>query len=273
MTSGFSLEENNNVKFIRIREIDILRGFCILLMFVDHFAFFILKFDVFHWTEQSSTFLDALIKLSKYFYSGNGRLIRDVIRYFVLDIYFIISGICCSFSKSNLKRSFKLATVAISITLSMFFLSLIMKQDFNIYFGILHCYASCVFIYWVITKLPKKLFYPCLILLVLCSVIIGLLNPTLQSSNILLPFGIPSATYSPAIEYDPIFPSIAIFVFGAILGKTLYKNKRPLCPALEKIHHHPISFVGQHGLIFYIAHIPILAIIVWILGVIAYCHI
>ena len=267
---NYSNETTNKEFPSRIREIDLFRGFCILLMVIDHFMFFVIKFDVFYWTQSNQTFLAPLVALCRYFYGGDGHLIRAIIRYIVLGLFMTISGISCSFSKNNLKRFVRLAIVALSITLAMFLLSLATDYDFNIFFGVFHCYGVCVFAYWLINKFPFKIYLISALSLVVISVLIAIFQPTLPGTNILMPLGIPSANYVSSVEYFPVFPAIGVFVIGTILGKTIYKNKKSLMPILDKIKYHPIEFVGRHGILIYACHIPLLALCVWLLGVIAF---
>ncbi|MDR2266225.1 MAG: DUF1624 domain-containing protein [Christensenellaceae bacterium] len=254
----------------RIPEIDFFRGLCILLMFVDHFMLFTIKFDAFHWSQSNTTFLSTIVSISQYFHSGPGYMFRMIFRSIILCLFFGISGICCTFSKNNLKRAIRLAIVAVSITSSMYLLSLATGHNLNIYFGIFHCYASCILIYWMLNKTHHRMFLFFAIVLIISSILIGILQPKLQTSNILFPLGIPSVNYPSTVDYSPIFPSIGVFLIGAIIGKTIHKNKISASTDYPKFKSNPLIFIGKHGVAFYIIHIPVLAFIVWILGVIAF---
>ncbi len=100
------VKEKKNFKG-RIIELDFLRGFSILLMFFDHFmydmAYVMGKvFDSF--PGQSSFFLWLVNNAQRYWVSD----IRFHIRNIVVFIFLCLIGVCCSFSRNNLKRGLKL---------------------------------------------------------------------------------------------------------------------------------------------------------------------
>lgn len=249
----------------RIAELDFIRGLCIFLMILDHIAFIVLKFDLYYWGDIQSNFLRNFIVFCRDVYIGSFSQTRQIIRYCVLASFLLICGICCTFSKNNLKRVLTLSYVAISITLVMYILSSLTKLDLNIYFGVFHCYASCLIIYLLIKNLKPSI-YPVLITIAaIISCLIIFFKPTLNT-NILLAFGIPAHNYSYSIEYSPIFPAITIFLLGIYIGKTVYTHKKSFFPFIEKEKF--FTTLGKHGIAVYLIHIPVVTLIVWLMGII-----
>ena len=95
----------------RINEIDFLRGIAILLMIFDHaiYDLFGLMPNIF------AGMYDSLIyDLAKAYWKWP---IREVFHHIVVFVFLAITGICCSFSKSNIKRGIKLFIVSMLLSL------------------------------------------------------------------------------------------------------------------------------------------------------------
>ena len=70
---------------------------------------------------------------------------RVVARFVVIAFFLVLTGICCSFSRSNLKRGLKLFGVAMLVTLVTFVAGKIMGDgELLITFGILHCISLAI---------------------------------------------------------------------------------------------------------------------------------
>ena len=156
--------KNNN----RIKEIDFLRGFLILLMVMDHlfFDFGQLIYIISNFSLDQSL-LSQFVKLSWDF--------RINFRIFVVMLFFFISGISFQFSKNNNKRGVILLSIGILLTLGSIIVSYILKDDFVVIASIFLTFGLAIlitnFIYFVINKILKNNTISSLFL-----VIIGLLS-------------------------------------------------------------------------------------------------
>ncbi len=147
----------------RIWELDFLRGLCVLLMFVDHFAYdmTILFPDVF--PNYINTPLAIMPEIGDWYYASNLRL---VVRTIVLLLFFIISGICTHFSRSNIKRGSILIELGLAIGILSIFASnlLINVEPFNelnvggvfFVFNVFIVYGLSLFLYGVFDLIRKK---------------------------------------------------------------------------------------------------------------------
>ena len=114
----------------RIRFLDELRGLCVVLMVFYH-AFFVVGylFDV-----------TVARKLFDFF---------TPVQPFFAGLFVLICGISCHLSRSNLKRGLFLAAAAVLLSLVMWCAVFwgILARDSYIWFGVLHCLASCILLY------------------------------------------------------------------------------------------------------------------------------
>lgn len=142
----------------RVWEIDFLRGFCVLLMILDHTALLLFDFFGRSWYGYKlagDSFGAELCRLCQtYWYSG----LREVGHPIVLFIFFAISGISCAFSRSNLKRGIQLAIVSLLYTLGSYIADDVMGISGTfVAFGVLHFYAVCILLWAAICGAAKLL--------------------------------------------------------------------------------------------------------------------
>lgn len=260
----------------RIWELDFLRGFAIIMVVFDHI------------------FADVGMFYTDWFYSGNEGLKNFAIfsydTYFMSDLrltwrpvflymFFIISGMCSSFSKNNFLRALKLALVSVVlISGGTYLLGLISGQveETIIKFGVLHCFTVCIFFTAVIQlivnlcllkneKLKKYRGYffglamlvVCIIAFVLDSVYnIGYpdflyYKHYIDTDNPVLGIFIFTKNWN-SNDYFPILPWLGAFALGAALSPFIYKKKKSLLPSLDRGWHKPISFCGRNSLFIYL---------------------
>lgn len=244
----------------RFLSLDVIRGICIILMILDHFVLMVIKFNTI--LSCDNLFWINLIAFCRNVINNGA---RKVVRYIVVSCFFIVSGISCSLSKSNFRRGIKLAIYAIAINIITYTIYWLFKFDIRVEFGVIHFYAASVLIWSIFEKLQKFAvrisFY---LVLLFTSVLIFAIKPTLSTSNILLPIGIPEKGYIYQFDYFPLFPWISIFLIGGLIGENYFKTKeakhrRVLTRLLS-----PLLYVGQHGLGIYIIHLPLLIILITI---------
>ena len=131
--------------FNRVLEIDLIRGIAIIFMIFDHFMYdsgFLMR-DIFleyggsNWTRSLEIFA----------YSYWTWDIRIIVRQFIVFLFLALTGICCSFSKNNLKRGLMLLGVSLLLTLGTYIIGIIINDvNKTIMFGVLHCIALALII-------------------------------------------------------------------------------------------------------------------------------
>jgi len=241
---------NSGKKQNRVMELDFLRGFAIIMMILHHFIYdlrYIFELDVFAWQET-------------YFFS-------HILRPPFVFIFLFVSGICCTFSKNNFLRAFKLIIVAILFSVTFFLVSKFTRTNMYVIFNVLHLLGLGTFLYALINYCEVKtgkidsnkiyLFSTVLILWLYFPV-----SKIETSTNVLLAaFHENFAKGFGMADYMPVIPWLGLFFFGVVFGRLYYKDKKtlfPNAPNAVKTLFIPFEFVGRNSLIFYIFHQPVL---------------
>lgn len=236
----------------RIHEIDLFRGFLILLVIFDHFLWF-MRFYIF----KDSPFLNW------YWYSD----LRHVVREIVLMAFLFTCGISCYLSRNNKKRGLILLALAVLVTIATHLIQLLpmfANRVVVIDFNILGVISLSILLFAVFEKQSSKnlwiltgglmLFY---FFIVVSIKVIG--------GGEYLPFR--SVLYSPINpiqeayvgDYLALFPYVIFLFLGVIFARKFYKNKTSL---IKKGNwERPFCFLGRHTLIIYIAHEVIFTLI------------
>ena len=255
------VQKENEAFEKRIHEIDLFRGFLIILVIFDHLLWF-LNFYIFHHT---SGFLN-------WYWTSE---VRTVVRQIVLILFLFTCGVSCYLSRNNKKRGFLLFLLCVGITVSThliqllpFFNSRIISVDFNI-LGVI---ALSILLYCVFEKSSSKDLL--LIAGILCLFYFFILVSLKISDNtVYYPFrSIFYCEFNPVREgyvgdYLPLFPYVIALFFGVVFARKFYKNKESLFHKKgnwEKL----ICFLGRHTLIIYVAHEVIFTIIFVLLDMI-----
>ncbi|MBN1892284.1 MAG: DUF1624 domain-containing protein [Clostridiales bacterium] len=263
----------------RAFELDALRGLAIFMMICHHFIWdvrYLLDYDLFEFVE--STFFNYALQP------------------FFLSMFIVISGICCTFSRNNLKRSLRLLSGAVAISIIMALVSVILLEigvidDLHrgglfVFFNILHLLTVGTFLCWLIesferTKLRSKknlpvdttFFSPSVnSALIIAALFIFLAEPFIDRfqrefrTYAFLPLGIIPENCVSMGDYLPIIPWLGVFLIGMALGRILYRDKRtafPGAPGILRTISAPFEFIGRHSLLFYLVHQPILLAILF----------
>ncbi|MCR5665054.1 MAG: DUF1624 domain-containing protein [Oscillospiraceae bacterium] len=254
----------------RVWEIDALRGwmiFCVLdyhlsrcveafyvsglFQNVDAVAF-VRYYDPLHfwfrWNETTGWSIGILSEnfIHCYLYGG-------------VDVFFIISGISCMFSRNNLKRALVVFCAGGCIALFTKGLAIWTGDPSRfIRFGVLFCYAFCQFLYvFVFEKLKSKW----LLLSVIPIFVIGYYLRYIGVQPTRLPifyiFGVPQIG-DQSSDFWPVFPMLGWFLIGVVLGRKYYKEKKTLLPfpKAEKFTR-PLQWLGRYSGIIYVSHIVV----------------
>jgi len=217
----------------RIPELDLLRGFCILVMIAVH--------AIYDLTELYAVFtayppLFALLK------EQGGA------------VFFLIAGISATLGRHSLKRGLQVffcGLAASAVTAAAGFLP--------IRFGVLHCLGVCMMLQRVFRAIPSGA-------LPILGAGIALLGAvfarTAVSAPLLYPLGLTRPDFQSA-DYFPLFPFLGYFLAGGWLGRTLYAHRRSLFSAdfsspLSRF----LRFCGRHSLLLYLAHQPVLIVLI-----------
>lgn len=232
---------NNN----RIKEIDFLRGFLILLMVMDHlfFDFGQLIYIISNFSLDQSL-LSQFVKFSSSYLNWDFRI---NFRIFVVMLFFFISGISFQFSKNNNKRGLILLSIGILLTLGSIIFSYILKDDFVIIASIFLTFGLAIlitnFIYFLINKILKNNTISSLFL-----VIIGLLGAIYFidfTFNVNVPIINKIESFNDLIDvilgykqygFDdiPLLINLTAMLIGFGIGKLLYPDRKSLFSYFNK---------------------------------------
>lgn len=240
----------------RVFELDFLRGLAIIMMILHHLIYdlrYIMDLDIFAW--QESYFFEYWVRAPFVF------------------IFLIVSGICCTFSKSNIRRSIKMGAVAIAFSAVFFIISIYSKTEMYVIFNIIHILAVGTLIYSILEYLEKKIIKDIRLPLLMLVVIFMWLEYPLSKlpatfMPILLPLHEQFASGIGMADYMPLVPWIGLFFAGAVIGRIFYSQRQSLLPeppaAVRRIAG-PFEFVGRNSLVFYIFHQPVLLLTLYLL--------
>ena len=231
----------------RIHEIDLFRGFLIILVMFDHLMWSI-NFYIF-----GSKQPDLL-----WYWTSEARL---VVQQVVLLAFLFTCGISCHFSKNNKKRGLLLLVLCLIVTIGTHLLQLL--PVFNgrviiIDFNVLGVICLSILMYCLVDKLSSKnllLVIGVLMVFYAFIVISNRTNPDMTynpfKSILYCSFNPVRAGY--VADYLPLFPYCIALLFGVLFARRFYPEKVSLLKKKGEWER-PICFLGRHTLIIYIAH-------------------
>jgi len=231
------MPDSTKLKPPRYAVIDELRGLAILLMVAYH----------------------AFFSLGYVFGSPAGRRLFDwmgPVQPFIAGTFLLLCGLCCRFSRSNLKRGLKLAGAAALVTLATLAMMLF-GVDEVIWFGVLHFLACAVLLFALIQKLPDKAPPVAQILVFAALFFAWRFVPALPRTSFfpLYALGFPSATLRSA-DYFPLLPWLFLFLAGTAIG--IYGKQGRFPAWMEPSRVPPLAWLGRHSLLIYLLHQPAL---------------
>jgi uncharacterized membrane protein len=250
----------------RIWELDLIRGFCVLLMIVDHLLFdlgFVFLQQWFPEAEGGPVF--ALCTFARDIYWTHP--LRIAARVFVLSGFIGVCGISCSLSRSNFKRGFKLLLVALALTAATALIDYIAGwgQRYVISFGILHLLAVSILVYAVLQRFG---YLPSLLLGAAILILGWFTGSSFSDSPSFFLFALGLSKNGYSADIFPIIPYLGWFLIGAAVGSLLYRQKKSLFPQRGKSSFlRPLYWLGRHALVVYVLHQPLLFGLLWLLGI------
>ena len=252
------------VKKDRAFELDFLRGIAIVMMMFMHFSYDVryeFGFDTFEYLR------------SAWFWS--------FIHPIIIVLFVGLSGICCTFSRNNLKRGLKLLAVAMAFTVVTSFITYKIGIECLILFNVLHMLSVSTLVYALVSLIEKKTKIKAeqmSFILVLFGMWVAMTSVHLSmfdcsTENMLFyPLGFIIKGEPDVADYMPLIPWMGVFLIGAGLGRMLYKEKKTLFGgAGEKVRAFtkPLEFLGRHSLIIYLIHQPIIYFVLYLIFKIA----
>ncbi len=232
-----------DIKKSRIWELDAFRGICILGVIIVHAIY-----DI-------TVIFGVNLKVPDFYY-----FVKD----YGSILFVLLSGICVTLGRKSVKRGLIVLGFGLGISAVMAVLTHIDPYSFgNIYFGILHLLGVCMIIYPLWKRLPT----PAVFVLGVVCIVLGFYFEGLHTQKLtpLLIFGIESYGFF-AVDHFPVFPYLGYFLFGAVLGRTLYKGKESLLPRFP--YKNPVCrffmLCGRQSLWIYILHQPLVFGILWV---------
>ena len=265
----------------RVFELDALRGLSIFMMICHHLI----------WDIRYLLGYDTLFKFER------GIFFTYILQPLFLCCFIMISGVCCTFSRNNLKRSLRLLLGAVALSVIMALVSFLLlkievisdlhEEGLFVFFNILHLLTVGTFICFLIEKGEKRA-----TIADSDSEIVTLRAPSAMTNSILivvalmifmsdsfvrmlrgtvdtyafLPLGIYPYDYISMGDYLPLIPWLGVFLIGMVLGRILYANKKTAFPGAPKLLiqlTRPFEFIGRHALFVYLIHQPILLAILF----------
>ncbi len=257
------LKQLNN----RAIEIDILRAVAVLFMILDHTINDISDVLPYLFSDfPTAGFWSKLVSLcSKYWFWE----VRTVGHFAICFVFLAVTGICCSFTRSNLVRGAKLSVVALLLTLVTVIVAKIVDNfDFLITFGVLHCIALTLIVIGILEKFIKnEWFYLIVGLIFVAMGIVFEVNSTIDfygSRNLALIIlrQIVGLSYFGGDNFGFFLNGGQIFI-GVFLGKKFYKDKKS--PFNFQYKNNFLTFIGRNSLLVYLLHQIIIPVILCII--------
>ncbi len=181
-------------------------------------------------------------------------------------LFILLSGCMCRLTRSNWRRGLRCLAAAFVITAVTFFLIPTVAD----WFGVLHFLGCAMLLYPLfrplldrVSPLPGAVI--CFLLFWItypvCFGKIGVLMwkmplPSFLYQNFATAIlGFPPYNFVSS-DYYPMLPWIFLFFCGSLLGRILVNHSEQ--PALFRSHCWPLAFLGQHSLVIYLVHQPVL---------------
>ncbi|MGN0819227.1 MAG: heparan-alpha-glucosaminide N-acetyltransferase domain-containing protein [Christensenellaceae bacterium] len=248
----------------RILEIDVIRGACILLMVFDHamFDMFGLFPNIFSNYPGANTFVNWLYDASYNYWLWD---VRIVVQEIVIFVFFALTGVCCSFSRSNLKRGGLLFLVALGVSVVTHVVSFVIGDMNNaVIFGVLHCMSLSLLIVGCLEKAGTDK-YVYLVAGIIC-VTVGIFIHTKQVRVSYDEYSFFKALWLSVIglievggDTMPLILYGGETFIGVFIGKAFYADKKSLFK--RGYSNNPLTFAGRNSLSIYVLHQLIIPIV------------
>lgn len=181
--------------------------------------------------------------------------------------FVVLSGLCATLGRDSVRRGIKVFACGMvcSLATAAMVWAGMAGRGLLIYFGVLHCLGVCMLLWPLFKKLPTWAF----VVLGLAMVVYGeyLRGMSYPWAEYLFPLGFRTPEFASS-DYFPLLPNLGYFLLGSALGRTLYREKRSLLPGVGA--ENPVlrffCLCGEHSLLIYMVHQPVLAGIVGLIA-------
>ena len=241
----------------RIHEVDLFRGFLILLVLFDHFC---IKLGT------ENQFSEPLkLFFANWYIPFQG---RGFIRFLALAGFCFTSGVSSAFSKNNWKRALGMVAFyfffAVGANVLDYFLYPELNIHFRIDFNIIGVLAFSSLFYCLVQKRSWRIL---LVMAIGTFLLAQFVFPTYRNYNI--PGCLDGQSYygwtfyapplfrpeAPQADWMPLLPFMCFFFLGTLFSYFFYKEKKlSIFPNLKRNWERPICFLGRHSLLIYLAH-------------------
>lgn len=220
----------------RIWELDALRGLCILCVIVVHFLF------------DLQFFIGLDFTLPAWF---------QFIQQYGGILFVVLSGCCATLGSRSFRRGaivFACGMLISLVTFGMYRLGMA-TRDVIVWFGVLHLLGICMMLYPVYCRLPTQALAAVGVVLVVTGYLI---SGTVVESRFLFPFGLVYEGFSSS-DYFPLLPHLGWYMLGAVLGRTVYAEKKTRLPGSfrESAIARFFCWCGRQSLFIYLLHQPV----------------
>lgn len=217
----------------RIGEIDCIRGIAIIFMVIFH-----LIVDLKDFYHYNINYLSGF-----WYYIGKAAAI----------LFILVSGVSSTFSKNNLKRGTMVFLFGMLLTVITYFFN----SALFIRFGILHFLGISMIAAHLIKGLNQWL----LLMIGSITLIVGyFFNNIYVDIPYLFPIGLMDRHFS-SMDYYPMFPWFGLFLYGIVIGKTVYSQRKSLLA--YDMTDNILSYMGQHSLLIYLLHQPLILMVLY----------
>lgn len=261
----------------RIWELDALRGLAVILMVFDHLTFDLSQLS-WYFTDVGDGSMAALERWSVAFQKS---AVRFWGHYVFVTVFLLLVGISCTFSRSNSKRALQVLGCGFAVTIVTRYLVTLGMLDQTIIWGILQVIGFGILLYAVADAFNNR--YVLLLAgagFILAGILIDWVNVPMADE---IPYGLTRweeivwfvknnlAEVMWGLKwYGPdcfgILPCAGVVLVGGYIGKTFYAERRSLLPGLDGGWNRPLTFVGRHAIVVYLAHQPLALGLVLLLG-------
>ena len=246
----------------RIAELDFLKGFAVIFMILNHLIF---DFGQIFFYEFQGTALESFAVLCSKAHTN--AIFKFLTFALCSEIFITVSGVVSSFAKRTFREGIILAVIAAVITAASLAVEIAFKMRVTIWFGIFHLLAICMLISPLIKKIPNAYLLP----IAAVALAMGLCFHSVTINNtafkFLALFNFKCAGFHSA-DYYPIIPHLAFYLFGAFIGRTVYREPKTKLPLTAKKAFKPLRFLGAYSFETYILHQPILIGLIYVLTLI-----
>lgn len=220
----------------RFSEIDIIRGFALVLMILYHFFW---DLDFF-----------GILPLDHSLYSSTVSIVPIT--------FLAIVGVSLSitYDRYKFQKPFLNALLILVCGICLSALSFLALPHMPIYFGVLHCIGVSMLLCLLLIRLRTDVLFVASLAIIVSSFVLSISIPGINAFTYML--GIHSVAVT-SVDYFPLLPWFGYCLLGVSIGKTLYKDGKRQFTIPELLTHNSLfSYVGKHSLGLYLIHQPVL---------------